>query len=77
MIGMPSCKDVAHLISSDELVVQTWHRRLAVRIHLLMCRHCHNYSAQVRAIGQSVRELYADSGTEARVGELLEILKKK
>ena len=77
MIGMPACKEVAQLVASDELTRQPWHKRLGVGMHLLMCRHCRAYAEQMRAIGRSVRDLYSNSGTEARVDELLEILKGK
>lgn len=77
MIGMPACKDVAQLVASDELTRQSWYKRLGVAMHLLMCRHCRAYAQQIRAIGRSARDLYANSGAEARVDELLEILKRK
>lgn len=77
MMGMPACKEVAQFVASDELTRQPWHKRLGVRMHLLMCRHCRAYAEQMRAIGRSVRDLYANSGAEARVDELLEILKRK
>lgn len=77
MIGMPRCKDVVQLVASDELARQRWYKRLGVAMHLMMCRHCRAYAEQIRAMGRSVRELYANSGADARVDEMLEILKRK
>ncbi len=35
-----------------------WRERLAVRFHLLRCRHCRRYMAQLRAIGAPARNLW-------------------
>ncbi len=53
---MPNCKEVARLIASDELADAVWANRALVRLHLLMCRHCRGYAAQLRAIGAAARE---------------------
>jgi len=53
---MPNCKEVVRLIASDELADAVWSDRALVRLHLLMCRHCRGYAAQLRAIGASARE---------------------
>ena len=54
---MLSCRQVSQLIASDELAGASWTRRLGVRFHLLMCRHCRRYEAQLRAIGVTARRL--------------------
>ncbi len=53
---MLSCKEVARLIASDELADAVWSDRALVRLHLLMCRHCRGYAAQLRAIGAAARD---------------------
>ncbi len=53
---MPNCKEVVRLIASDELAGAVWSDRALVRLHLLMCRHCRGYAAQLRAIGAGARE---------------------
>ena len=53
---MPNCKEVVRLIASDELADAGWSDRALVRFHLLMCRHCRGYAAQLRAIGAGSRE---------------------
>ncbi len=62
---MPNCKEVARLIASDELADAVWSERALVRLHLLMCRHCKGYAAQLRAIGAAARDRW-DSGVADR-----------
>ncbi len=62
---MPNCKEVARLIASDELADAVWSDRALVRLHLLMCRHCRGYAAQLRAIGAAARDR-ADLGVVDR-----------
>ena len=53
---MTNCKEVVRLIASDELADVVWANRALVRLHLLMCRHCRGYAAQLRAIGAAARD---------------------
>ena len=53
---MPNCKEVARLIASDELADAVWSDRALVGLHLMMCRHCKGYAAQLRAIGAAARD---------------------
>ena len=53
---MPNCKEVARLIASDELAAAAWSDRALARLHLLMCRDCRGYAAQLRAIGAAARD---------------------
>ena len=62
---MPNCKEIARLIASDELADAAWSRRALVRLHLLRCRDCRGYVAQLRAIGAAARDRW-DSGVEDR-----------
>ena len=62
---MPNCKEVVRLIASDELADAVWLDRALVRLHLLMCRDCRGYEAQLRAIGAAAREGW-DSGVADR-----------
>ncbi len=52
------CKELARLVASDGLAEATWSRRVAVRFHLLMCRHCRLYTAQMRDLGRAARSLF-------------------
>ena len=64
---MPNCKEVARLIASDELADAAWLSRAPVRLHLLMCRDCRGYAAQLRAIGAGARNRW-DLGAADRAG---------
>ena len=70
---MVTCKEVARALASDELEDAPWTRRLAVRFHLLMCRHCRRYRAQLQAIGAMEREMFGGQSGEE---ETLERLRK-
>ncbi len=50
---MPSCKELSRLIASEELAGADWGRRLGVRFHLVMCRHCRGYVNQLGVIGKA------------------------
>jgi hypothetical protein len=58
MMGMPSCCDVSRAVASGALEDAPARRRLAVRLHLLMCRHCRRYARQLRAIALVARDLF-------------------
>ena len=53
---MMNCKEIARLVASDELADGVWSDRAHVQLHLLMCRHCRGYAAQLRAIGAAARD---------------------
>ena len=53
---MLNCKEIGRLIASDELTDAVWSDRALIRLHLLMCRHCRGYAAQLRAIGAGARK---------------------
>ena len=69
---MPTCQQVAREIASDELATASWRRRSAVRIHVLLCRHCRRYARQMRAIGSAVRSLFEIPGEDAQILDRLE-----
>ncbi len=72
MIYVPTCQEVAREIASDELATASWRRRAAVRIHLLLCRHCRRYARQIRAIGSAVQSLFQIRDEDDEVLDRLE-----
>lgn len=54
---MIRCKDVATLISTDQLASQPVWRRLAVRAHLMMCRHCRRFARQIALLKRAAVDL--------------------
>lgn len=67
---MLTCQEVARLVAQDELGASRW-QRIEVRLHLLMCRFCRRYRAQLRAIGDVSRQVFGaateDASTLARL----------
>ncbi len=57
-MGMLTCREVTRLLASDEYLDSRIGRRLAIRMHLVMCRHCRRYASQLRSIRASARELW-------------------
>ena len=47
-------------------------QRLALRVHLLMCRHCRRYAAQIQAIGMAARSLFREQGQDPKGLERLQ-----
>lgn len=52
---MITCHDVSMLVSTGELPEASLARRLSVRMHLAMCRHCRAFRRQVEIIGRAAR----------------------
>jgi anti-sigma factor ChrR (cupin superfamily) len=52
---MMTCHAVSTLVSTGGLPEAPVVRRLAVRMHLVMCRHCRAFRRQVEAIGRATR----------------------
>jgi predicted anti-sigma-YlaC factor YlaD len=52
---MMTCKEVSMLISAGGLSDAPFARRLAVRLHLAMCRHCRAFRRQVEAVASAAR----------------------
>jgi predicted anti-sigma-YlaC factor YlaD len=70
MPGMPSCREITRAVAGEELEGASLVRRMMVRLHLLMCRHCRRYAAQMRVLAEAAREL------ASREGEDLERLRR-
>lgn len=54
---MISCRELTTAIASDEFANAGWRRRLGMRLHLLLCKHCRCYRRQVEALGGAVRKI--------------------
>lgn len=57
---MLQCREVEQKIGSDEILSAGLMERVAVRMHVAMCRHCSNYAKQLRAIRNAVRSVCED-----------------
>lgn len=69
---MPSCKQVAQLLSSDGLGRASLATRLVVTAHLAMCRHCARFRDQIRLLGAAVRATHRNASIELPGTETLE-----
>jgi len=55
---MLRCKQVTTLVARDDLADAGPWLRMKIRLHLMMCRHCAKYAAQIRTIGVKARERF-------------------
>jgi hypothetical protein len=51
-----SCREVTKWIASDEYLAAGFFKKLGIRIHLTLCRHCCRYRDQLRALAAAVRK---------------------
>jgi predicted anti-sigma-YlaC factor YlaD len=61
---MMTCKEVSTLISTGGLDDARWSMRVAVRLHLSMCRHCRAFKRQLEALATAARTLSASLEAE-------------
>ena len=54
---MMTCKEVSILVSMGDFENAPMMRRMAVCLHLAMCRHCRAFREQLRLIGRAARLL--------------------
>lgn len=52
---MKTCKDISELLSDSMDRPLTGRERWAVRIHLLMCRHCSRFGQHIQFLRDAVR----------------------
>lgn len=68
---MLRCREVTHLVATGDVESASFVRRLELRLHLMMCRHCRNYVRQIAVIGEAARRLWgrdaADTEEESRL----------
>jgi len=68
---MLRCNQVVALIASEEWRSAPLGRRLALGLHLAMCRHCRAYVASLRRIGDAARRLYRRESVDAERDEAI------
>ncbi len=66
-----NCRELTRMLASDELVEASLLHRFEPRLHLLMCRHCRRFAAQLEAIGSAARTSWgAESQSEVQLEQL-------
>ena len=56
-----NCRHVTRLLSQSMDARLPWHRRLAVRLHLLYCIWCRRYAAQLQFLRRAGQQLAAQA----------------
>jgi hypothetical protein len=62
---MLSCKEASKMIASDVGDRRSLGDRLALALHLAMCRYCRAYARSLRMIGDTARRLYRPASDDA------------
>ena len=52
---MMTCKEVSTLVSTERVNEAPPPRRMAVWLHLMMCRHCRRFRRQLLRLGRAAR----------------------
>jgi hypothetical protein len=76
-IPMMTCKEVSTLVSTGDVERAPMARRLAVWLHVAMCRHCRAFRRQIALIGRAARpvsEAFAREPSPSFEGKILEHL---
>ena len=61
---MLRCNEVTRLCASEDIRGAPWRTRIAVRLHLVMCRNCRRYVRELASIGAAARALLRDDADE-------------
>lgn len=68
---MLPCSEVTRLCASEDIRHAPLTRRIAVQMHVLMCRYCRRYVRQLAAIGAAARQaLRRSGGTDIDLSDL-------
>ena len=54
---MLRCSEVTRLHASEDIQRASWRKRIAVRLHLMMCGSCQRYVKELAAIGVATRSM--------------------
>lgn len=71
---MMTCREVSSLVSKGDIESASIARRMAVWLHLAMCRHCRAFRRQMALIGRASRlvgEAFAGEPSPGFEGKIL------
>ncbi len=54
---MISCRNVAGLLLSDQIAIQSWWKRMEIRMHLSMCDLCSRLARQLEQMRAAARQM--------------------
>ncbi len=69
---MLNCRDVARSLASEEQTDAGRRHSLAIRLHLLMCRHCRRYASQLDLLGRATKKAMQPGPEELELKRRLE-----
>ena len=69
---MPTCRNVSRLIAAGEVESLPLLRRLSIKLHVSMCRHCARFARELRRIGEAARMQWSARGEDSEVIARLE-----
>lgn len=71
---MIRCKQVARLLTSDQLTGQIWMKRVEVKLHLWMCKYCSRLAKQIHQLRVAVQRVFGKpmEALGSQAGENLE-----
>jgi len=55
---MLACKEIVKILSSSQQL--KFRQKLELRAHLLMCKHCSAYAAQLKALADQLKRNYKE-----------------
>ena len=61
---MKSCREVTSVVLDGTLDDAWPWQQMAVRLHLMMCRHCGAFRRYIRALSESARRSFVDVTSE-------------
>ena len=75
---MLRCREVTELVGTDAGARAPLRTRLAVRLHLLMCRHCRAYVRSLRQLAAAARRLATAEAlpSDARADAILDAVQR-
>ncbi len=69
---MQNCRDIAYLITSDDLEHADWPTRLLTRLHVLHCTECRRYATEIAMIGRIGRQAWSTDSVSTETVQRLE-----
>ena len=55
---MLSCKETVRILSADQEL--SFRKKLELRVHLFMCKHCAAYSKQLKAMAHQLKKTFRE-----------------
>ncbi|MBI2837832.1 MAG: zf-HC2 domain-containing protein [Acidobacteria bacterium] len=62
---LPSCEDVARLVSDSHERPLGWQHRVTVRVHFAVCIWCRRYARQLRLLSEVLRRHTPDTSPDS------------